>query len=693
MNPEVRVLAVGLLALVLSPAAASSQQPVPGDTLRHDSLARFTLDPIDVTVTRSATEISRLPFAVQVVTDADMGAGRARLGLDEALVGVPGVLAANRQSYSLDQTLSIRGFGARSAFGVRGLKVLLDGVPQTLPDGQGQLTNVDLDEVRRVEVLRGSSSSLYGNAAGGVISLSTDGDRPARLAPAVRVLGGAFGMRKYRASVELPVGTGALSLSGLRTTTDGFRAHSNADIRQGRARIKLPIGGNTVTVTAQVADNPVIKDPGALTLDEMNSSPASANPLSVTRDAGKALNQSQAGITLSRHLSSGATATATVFGLRRGLKNPTTATYIEIGRKAWGVRGSAGVPLSVGSRPVTLTAGADAQWQRDDRINMNVTRTALTRDQLEQVFEVGPFLQATVEPFRGVTLLAGGRYDGVRFAVDDHFQNDGDDSGIRTMSALSGSLGIAVHASEFLAPYANVSTSFETPTTTELANRPTGPGGFNPDLGPQKAVNWEAGLRGGAGNTSRSRLEYSVSLYRANVTGELIPFEVPGDPGRRFFRNSGSSRHEGVEAGASLAIGAVSFRGGYTWSHHTFLDYRTATTVFDGRDEPGVPAHYFKGVVTVRAGQNGWVAIEQAASSSFVVNDLNTARNPGWAATSLRTGFTVGVAGWTVLAFGGVENLFDKLYAASVQVNAANGRFYEPTPGRNAYFGVELRRQ
>ncbi|MBI4502615.1 MAG: TonB-dependent receptor [Gemmatimonadetes bacterium] len=680
----------GLLAALI-PVAAQAQNPLP-DSARGDSLARYTLAPIDVTVTRSATDLSRLPFAVHVITGDDIGKGRPRLGLDEALAGVPGVLATSRQNYALDQTLSIRGFGSRSAFGVRGLKILLDGVPQTLPDGQGQLTNVDLDDVERAEILRGSASSLYGNASGGVISLSTAGERPARIAPTVRVLGGAYGLVKYRAGMGLPVGRGSLSVSGVRTQSDGFRDHSNADLWQGRTRLALPLGSQTLmTILGQVAHDPTIKDPGALTFAEMGTDPTLANPLSKTRDAGKDVSQEQASVTLVRHFPGGATANVTGFGLRRKLKNRTTATYIELGRWAYGARGSAGLPVVLGSRTALLTAGADAQWQRDDRINKNVALTALTRDQLERVAELGPFFQASFEAMPFLTLSVGARYDWVRFSVDDRFLTDGDDSGSRLMSALSGSAGIATHGLNAFAPYANVSTSFETPTTTELANRPTGPGGFNPDLDPQKAVNYEVGFRGGAG-AAGARLDYSVALYRADVRGELIPFEVPGDPGRRFFRNAGSSRHQGVEIGlGARLLAGLSLRGGYTYSHHRFVDYRTATAVFDGLELPGVPAHYFKGTLTARFGEHGWVSLEQAVSSSYFVNDANTTRNAGWSTTAMRPGVALDIRGFTTTLFGGIENLFNQRYAASVQVNAANGRFFEPSPGRNGYIGIELR--
>src|SRR6185503_13228832 len=233
---------------------------------------------------------------------------------------------------------------------------------------------------------------------------------------------------------------------------------------------------------------------------------------------------------------------------------------------------------------------------------------------------------------------------------------------------LSGSAGIATHAIKGFAPYANVSTSFESPTTTELANRPTGPGGFNPVLDPQKAVNYEIGVRGTAG--SEMRIDYSIALYRANIKGELIPYETPGDPNRRFFRNAGSSRHEGIEVGAGIGVRIFSARAGYTYSRNRFLEYvvpqlgATPPVVLSGNDEPGVPHHYLRGVLTVRPARLGWLAVEETAASSYFVDDANTvaARNAGWASTAIRAGLDIRAAGWSLAPFGGISNVFNKRY-------------------------------
>lgn len=453
------------------------------------------------------------------------------------------------------------------------------------------------------------------------------------------------------------------------------------------------MGRTSFAILAHVADNPQLQDPGALTRAEIDRDLTLANPINITRDAGKDVTQAQVGVTATRPLAGDGSISATVFGLRRALSNPIASMYIELDRWAYGFRASGTFPLTAGRgrrrATGTITAGLDGQWLRDGRINQNVTRTQVTRDQLELVYELGPFAQVVMTPWPSTTVTAGARYDRVRFEAQDHFITsiDGDDSGIRLMDAPSVSAGIAIQIRDALIPYASVSTSFETPTTTELGNQPTAAGGFNPNLAPQKALNYEIGARG----LLLDRIRYSAALYRAEVRDELIGFDVPGVPGRRFFRNAGSSRHEGAEVGVTATpVRGIKVRGGYTYSRHRFLKYQTATANLDGKELPGVPRHYVSGSATVDVAGRGWLTVEKTVSSSYFVDDPNTVRNAAWTSTDVRAGLDVKLAAWSVSAFGGVANLWNARYAGSVIVNAANGRFFEPAPPRSFFVGVEI---
>ncbi|GBD31058.1 Ferrichrome-iron receptor [bacterium HR33] len=690
-----RALVLALFAAVLGGAVEAQREQA--DTTKADSLRPVILEPVVVSVTRHPAALSQVPFAVAVVDRDEIVEGRPTIALDEALNTVPGLLVANRYNPSQDDRISIRGFGARAAFGVRGVKILLDGIPQTLPDGQGQLNNIDLADVSRVEILRGPSSALYGNASGGVISLSTERDRPSRLSAETRVLAGSYELFKWQGNVSAPVGRGDLSLSASQTAWRGYREHSEAETRRVALRFSQPFSERSgIVFHGMLAHSPWLEDPGALTLAEMEEEPTRASPRNLTAGpegaggAGKSVTQAQAGLAFKRSFRSGGGLEVAGFGVLRDLENQLAFAYIELDRLAYGGRASLSLPKPVGSLPQVLTAGIDVQLQRDDRINRSPDRSELTRDQLERVLEVGPFVQSQLTVERRFTLTAGARYDLVRFTAEDRFLSDGNDSGERVMASWSGSAGLLVDLGEPAQPYLNLSTSFETPTTTELANRPTGPGGFNPDLEPQRAVNYELGLRGRLSD----RFQYSLAAFRADVTGELIPFEVPGEPGRRFFRNAGSSRHRGLEAGvtARLPFG-LTLLAAYTFSDYRFVDFKTERGVFDGNRIPGVPLHQLHWSVRYYGPAGYWLALDNTHVSSYYVDDANTEASQvsPWTNSVLRSGWRTSVGLWEVKPFLGVSNLLDHRYVGSAVVNAQFGRYYEPAPGRTLYLGLELR--
>jgi iron complex outermembrane recepter protein len=710
---KVRAWRVSWLAAGWLPRLLCAQQTPPAVP---DTTPRFTLSPITVSVTRAPLLLTKTPLAIQIVGRDRISRGRPIWGLDEALIAVPGVYVANRYNFSLDQRLSIRGFGSRAAFAVRGVKVLLDGIPQTLPDGQGQLTNLELGSADRIEVLRGSSSALYGNAAGGVISIWTDppaaGAPPPRASEEVRVLAGRSEQDTRRAwskwqsttRVRLGQNGGMAQLTASRLGYDGERDHSGADFRNLNGHLQLPLGRWSLTAVAAVGDDPRADNPGALTLAELRANRDSAAAINLLRDAGKDVTQAQGGLTLRRAGANGAELTATLFGLTRSLTNPQTFAYIDLDRIAYGARITASQPVRWGPRPQRLTVGVDVQRQRDDRVNLNyVTPTGAQRDtsrqldQLEHVTEVGPFVQHAIDLTPHASLTAGLRYDRVAFRVDDRLVTgtNPDDSGRRLMSALSGSIGLAVSPRDAVTVYGNVGSSFETPTTTELANRPDTAGGFNPTLNPQHAVNYEVGLRA---RTAHGDVSWSLALFQADVRDELISYEVPSAPARRFFRNAGSARHRGVEVGVDLALlRGVSFSGTYTYADYRYVRYRfspdTARTfVLDGRALPGIPpstAH-----LALRAnpggvlGRGAWGELETTYSAAYLVDDTLGTRTSPWWETNLRLGWEGTVAGTRLGPFVGVNNLFNRLYVGSVTINAARGRYYEPAPGRSLYLGV-----
>ncbi len=720
MTPNVGRIACAALAVV-APSAARAQAARP-DTVRADT-AR--LAPVTVTVTRTPTARDRAPWAVDVLGAGAVRGARLTNGVADALAEVPGVYAADRGNYSVDQRISIRGFGARANFGLRGVRVTLDGVPQTLPDGQSQLTNLDLASIGRVEVLRGAAASLYGNASGGVLAFTTDLSAPPRgLAFGGRVEESAYDTQKYQLRGATQFGSTIAALSASRLTTNEYRQHADAEQR----RLSLVADhaftpATTGTVRLYLADDPQAQNPGALTPAEYALRPDSAAGVNILRGADKHVNQQQLALGLRHVGDDGARADVTVYGVVRDLWNPlatpppgapTGAAGLRIGtlttisRHAGGARASIARRLPFGadpSRAPLLAVGAEYQEMRDLRQNARDTggervgrADTLLLNQLELVNNLAPFAQLTWSPASRLLVDAGARYDRVRFAVRDRFLADGvNNSGARTMAAASGHAGLSVAVADAFTPYGNVSTDFETPTTTELQAQPGNVGGFSPTLGPQRSAGAEFGARGeGFG----ARLRYSAALFALRTRDAIVQWQEVN--GRAYYRNAGRTRTSGGEFGLGAraplhgVADALGLDVAYTLTRVRFADYvvqnGTSVTSLGGRTLPGVPERFVR--VTARArpltGVLAPLALEadHTWASALYGDDANTIRVAGYGrgVLNLRTRWSAG----RVRPFIAVQNAFDQRYVGSLTVNGLGGRVLEPAPGRTAYAGLSV---
>jgi iron complex outermembrane receptor protein len=689
-------------ALALAAVSAGAQEPS----------APTTLPPVVVTVTRDvARSPLELPFAITRIVPDSLRPGQRNLSADETLLLVPGVAVANRNNPTQDPRIAVRGFGARAAFGVRSVRIMRDGIPLTLPDGQTPTDYLDLASVGSVEVIRGSASALYGNAAGGVVDFRSSPPPLSRAAADLRVLGGGDDLERW----TLGIGGTLVPLryQGLvtRTAQDGYRRHARQKTTHATGRVIHGLGNAELAWQAQLFSMPVAENPGALTSAELGDDRRQAVAAFVTKRARKEVTQGQLSVTATRPLSGGEL-TASLYGGARDLDNPLTFAVVAIDRTTFGgsIRvTSAAAPFGARHR---LSAGVDVQRLDDDRKNFencngvgtptgacpradSTERGALRLDQREVVTSIGPFVRDEFSLGARVHVHAGVRADYVIFDIDDRFivptgpgQNP-DDSGRRTLRAWSPMAGVIARIGTLTSAYANVSTAFETPTATELGNRPEGAGGINRDLDPQTATTMEIGIKGIAG----TRLRYDVAGFLTGVRDELIPFEVPGGAGRRYFRNAGRTLRRGLEAGVELIAGAAMFASAYSYSDFRFDDYAvttgSVTERFDDKRIPGIPLHQLQASLTWRW-STLFVTTEGIASSRALVDDANSSAAPGWAIANVRAGGRIPIRGTTLTPVVTVQNLLNRRYVGSVVVNAAGGRFYEPAPERTLSIGVSL---
>ena len=712
--------AVRLLCRGAFVAAVGSLLPAAPLRAQVPDSSAIALDSVEVSILRSTMRAQMAPLAVTSVGELTLRRARSGAFLEEALRGLPGVHVQNRFNFAVGERVVVRGFGGRAPNCARGVKLVVDGIPATLADGQGTLDHLDVGSLGRVEVVRGAASALFGNASGGVLVFETRRPAPEPVRLEAEYVGGSDGLSRLQGTASGTVsGTGYfvnLSTQGW----DGYRGNPvanaersvygiadrlslNAQLRRALAAGELSLSLNYLDLDAE--------NPGELLKSQVDSLTRTAHGAgtinNVLREAGKEITQTQAGLRWEGALG-GLDADVGAFAIARKTVNPIVPTVIDLDRDAGGVRLHLSRGTATGWGALRVHAGVESEFMFDDRLNFTNrngfrrdTATA-TVDQRERVRSLGVFLQGDVPLPADARGLLGLRYDVHDFRAWDHITRAASDptrTGERTMDRLSPSIGVDVPVASALNVFANWGTVFETPSTTELGNRPDGEGGFNPDLEPQTGSSFELGLRGRLGVAT-----YEISGYRTALENEIVRFQVPALPGRDFFRNAGLSRHTGVEGtlSASTPNGLLDGRVAYTYTNARFRTFVQDGVDVGGNRIPGLAPQRADVVLRLnplgRFPGLGSAYAEVAAThvDDVPVNDRNTDgfSAPSYSLLDIRAGLqSVRLARVTVSPWVAVTNLLDEYYVASVVPNAAAAtpaaaRYYDPGPGRSFQVGL-----
>ncbi|VTU20925.1 TonB-dependent receptor family protein [Variovorax sp. PBL-E5] len=698
-----------LLVLALHPLAAVAQAlPSSQDEARPDTLPAVT-----VSTPRGAAPPFDVPGSVDRVEGEDMRDSRLQVNLSESLGAVPGLLIQNRQNYAQDLQLSVRGFGARSTFGVRGVRLYVDGIPATLPDGQGQTSNIDIGSIDHVEVLRGPFSALYGNSSGGVLQVFTgDGEGAPRLG--FSLAAGSYGTT--RAATQLGGSSGAIDylLSGSHFEIDGAREHSAArrDIANGKLGIRLDDGSQLTLILNSV--HLQAQDPLGLAATDYALNPHAA-PLATQYDTRKSVDQTQLGLLYERRIDADNALRLMVYGGERKTTqfqaippsaqlNPLNAgAVIGLDRDYAGIDLRWSSHLQLAGRPFDLVAGLAYDDLREHRTGFENfigpaasplllgVQGRLRRDERNEASNLDPYVQGTWQFADRWTLEAGVRRSSVRFDSQDRYivGANGDGSGRARYGQALPVASLRYQPTRDLALYVSAGRGFETPTLNELSYRPDGLGGLNFALQPAVSESVEAG--------AKARLAgglLTAAVFQTRTRDEIVTDTNVG--GRATYQNAGRTRRDGFE----LAWQHETANHWRTQLAYTWLDarYRDAfcspspcvagNTVAAGSLMPGIARNALFASFGW-APPEGWRAgAELRALGRIQANDRNTAAAPGYAVVALSAGYVRHWQHWEFNAFARVDNLFDRRYAGSVIVNEGNARYFEPAPGRNWTIGM-----
>lgn len=676
--------ALGMVVLVVLRIGAVPVQGV-GQVPDTSVAMEVEMAPVEVTATpfRIADEAASFSASVRTRTDQALNSSPS-LSLEQITSGLPGLSVQSRTHFALGDRITIRGFGWRAQFGVRGIQMILNGIPLTMADGQSVVHVVDPSFVRSLEVIRGPASTFWGNASGGVLSLSTQPpqttDHVARLKQTV----GSYELSKTDVQVTPDLGRHQLSVYSSYLTQDGFREHSDTRLLRSGFTSDFRMGSDRgARVMGALQHMPRADSPGSLSHQAARQKPGQARQTILDFDVGKDVQQGQLGATYYDDVGLG-TLNATAYGVARDLQNPIPFSVIDLNRKAGGLR----LTLEDDASTVRWGVGVEGKLQRDDRTEFTSdggTPDSLLIDQLETVNDAAAFGRLAI-PLGRLKVDAGLRYDWLQFEADDRL---GADDGTQTFRALSPSVGLSYDL-ETARVFANLSTGLEAPTTTELSNRPDGQGGFN-NLKAENILAVEGGVMG---EWVAQGLTYDVALFYQDVDDVLVPFQKRVF-GPTYYRNQGAARHLGAEGSVRWQpVDLLYVQASYSYVDADFtagtIEGPDATIALDGNQLPGVPTHRLGATMQLRTSPLRVAATVRSIGEQYGDSE-NTATNDGYTTVDLRLshpGFSL-ANGTTLTPFLAVNNAFDVRYN-DVVVNAFGGRFYEPAAGRHWRFGASL---
>jgi iron complex outermembrane receptor protein len=668
-------------------------------------LAAQTLEDVVISASRAQQRSFDAPAAVEAVERETIQSAGPQVNLSESLTRVPGLTILNRQNYAQDLQLSIRGFGARSAFGIRGIRLLIDGIPATTPDGQGQGSSIALTSTERIEVLRGPLALMYGNSAGGVIQAFT---REAPEVPELSVQGyvGSYGLRRSDVQMAGRVGSVGLVADYSTLSTDGYRDNSAAERKQFNSKISFgPDAGTRVNVVFNHFDMPLAEDPVGLTAAQLAADPQQAGTNAVSARLRKITSQSQAGTSLTHALDANRSVTARLYyGTRENLQYLPT-NWVGLNRDYYGAGLQYNAQTRWVGRPVNWVAGYEYDYSTERRqaggVSGGEKTGTISRDEDNRARNSDAFGQATVLVADRWSATAGLRASTVRIASEDYFLGNGNGSGDVRYSATNPVLGLTWHALDTLNVYANYGKGFETPTLVEVAYTGTGAPNFNPNINAARSRHYELGSKWVP--NSRSRVDFT--LYRIETTDEIVVSASSG--GSTAFQNAPGTTRTGWELGgrtlfspnwrATLSASAVEARFDRDFSN---VINNVTYNIASGNNLPGIPQHFLFSEllwsaqpldVARRPTRLGTQAgVELVRAGRLYANDTNTASADGYAIWHLKASHGWAVGQGNLTAYARVDNVGDKAYVGSVIVNQAAFQFYEPAPGRNWTLGARL---
>ena len=636
-----------------------------------DSLLTVNLEEVEVSALRAKVNKFNAPLSLTVQAISPNWTGPSR-SLQEYLTAIPGVFTLNSSNYAQDLRISIRGFGARAGFGIRGIKLVVDGIPETTPDGQGQIDNLPLSLIREISVIRGPSALRYGNASGGVIAINTLSPGGERMS-SVSMLTGGFGQRQLSITNSFGDDKNAYLLHFTSQKIKGFREHSAVENNLFNFRSSHQLSDKTkLNLQLNHVSSPIAQDPGGINLEDFQSNPFTARGLNISYNAGERLTHSKVGASLVSEIS--AKMVMNAYGFYSGRDFDAFLPFENGGvvdlNRSYGGQGSS---LSSEAGDWKFQIGYDWTSQNDHRQryeNIEGVIGVQTLNQNEIFKALGGYFIGEWQKNQW-TFSGGVRYDRNTLTVQDQFLVNGDNSDQIYLNAISPQLGFSYQIGS-ISLFGGYSSGYETPTLSELSATIDGEGGFNKDLDIQKAQQFELGMR-----YQSNQLRGSLVWYNIATQNDILPYESASFPSQTLYQNIGETRRNGVEWEVNYQpMPRLNIQANYNRANNTFENEK-----FKENKLPGIAKEF--GSISVRRelSEKLKITLKRIYRGTLFANNDNSVELPKISITHLEMIWNTQKG----LLSGGIQNLFNKTYSDNVRINAFGGRFYEAALPRQFY--------
>ena len=645
----------------------------------QDSIQKIDLDNVIVRSTRIDINKKQAPLSVSVKNLLINKNYTSKSSFSDFTNSIPGVYTSSSNNFSQDLRISIRGFGARSAFGIRGIKLLVDGIPETTPDGQSQLDNLPLGLISNIEVIRGPSSLLYGNSSGGVININTLSDNSL---PYFRT-SAIFGAYQYQSIQRTRVfdwNNSSLVVHYDKRRSNGYRDFSGYKSSILNLKYLREFDEkNKIVWQINYTDSPYAKDAGGLKLSEVEDDRRQSRKNNFDYDTYEKVKHVKTGFSW-RHLNDdNSSIDSYFFYQKRDFNSKLPFNYggiIFLERDYYGIGTKYSKQYFSDNRSRTVTLGIDFSNQQDDRKRFKNNlgeKGENTFDQIEKFKSTGVYLINQTSYTSGLLFRYGVRYDENRIGTDSE--------AFISLNKFNPSLGVSYSISKSDNIYFSIGTSFETPTLNELSNNPNG-NGLNKNLDPSSSVNYEIGWRKTASN-----LMFEAIAYLINTDNEILPYELEQFPGKNFYRNVGSTRRYGIELSSQLLFSSGKLNLSYTNAKNTFNDFILNSNDLSGLSLPGIPNQILDVELIFNLSKRSRLLINNRLIGELFADNLNETQVSSY--NLLNITYSKQIFNKSEIYLG-VNNLLDVNYFDNIRINAFGKRYYEPAPKRNIHFGLNF---